>query len=101
MKRLSAAALLAACALAVPAFAKGLPTAQNHQCMKDGQVIQKTKKECAKEGGKWEKMAATTPAPADAKPAMKPADTKAPEAKPMPKPVETKPTDMKAVDPKM
>ena len=34
-------------------------TPQNHHCMKDGtEMADKTKKECKKEGGKWEKTAA-------------------------------------------
>jgi hypothetical protein len=67
---------LVAALVAVSAFA-GTPPKQNHQCMKDGAVIQKTKKECAKEGGKWEKMADA------AKPAPAPAAT--PDEKPTPK----------------
>ena len=83
MKRLYAAVLSVTCVIAVPAFAKGHATAQNHQCMKDGQVVKMTKKECVKAGGKWEKMAAapkptTTP---DTKPSGTP-ETKTPEASP-------------------
>ena len=58
--------LLLAALLSLPAFAAAPATPQNHQCMKDGEVIQKKKKDCAKEGGKWEAIAAK---PADAKPA--------------------------------
>ena len=60
--------------------AKGTPAPQNHHCMKDGSELSgKTRKECKKEGGKWEKdakPAAAAPAPAtkgDAKPATDPA----------------------------
>jgi|tagenome__1003787_1003787.scaffolds.fasta_scaffold20518077_1 hypothetical protein len=59
------------------ALAKG-GTPQNHHCMKEGsELAGKTKKECKKEGGKWEKMSAAgtgadkgtakAPAPAPAK----------------------------------
>jgi hypothetical protein len=41
-------------------------------------VLEKTKKQCAKEGGKWEKIAAAKPAP---KAAPKPADDAAPAPK--------------------
>lgn len=51
------------------AFAAG-PTPQNHHCQKDGaELAGKTKKECKKEGGTWEKNAeapAATKAPAAA-----------------------------------
>jgi hypothetical protein len=64
---------LATCSLLLPlvlsgaAFAKG-GTPQNHHCMKDGaELAGKTRKECAKEGGKWVKM------PAAAKGAAEPA----------------------------
>jgi hypothetical protein len=69
MKRI-AIAIVATLSLA--AFAKGTPTAQTHHCVKDGAVLEKTKKECHKEGGTWEKMkvekkdSAATPAPAPA-----------------------------------
>ncbi len=60
------------------AFAKK-PTPQNHSCVLDGAVVEKTKKECRKAGGKWEKNAAK---PADeAKPAEE-AKAPAEEAKP-------------------
>lgn len=49
--------------LAVPALAKGPPT---HQCTKDGAVIQKKKKVCASEGGKWEPIPVKAPAPKSA-----------------------------------
>lgn len=75
MKTTVTALLLAlSCAVAAPAFAKGKGdgkgTPQNHHCMKDGaEVVGKTKKECTKDGGKWEKNAApaaAAPAPAAA-----------------------------------
>lgn len=63
-------------ALATQAHAKGA-TPQNHHCVKDGNTVpDKTKKECVKEGGKWEKDAPA--AKSDDKPAAdaekKPAD---------------------------
>ena len=57
-KSLAAFAIL----LAVPALAKGPPT---HQCMKDGAVVAKKKKECVPAGGTWELI------PVKAKPAAK------------------------------
>jgi hypothetical protein len=43
--------------LSTGAWAKG-GTPQNHHCMKDGaEVAGKTRKECKKEGGTWDKMA--------------------------------------------
>ena len=59
--------------IAASAQAKGTP--QNHHCEKDGATVaDKTRKECTKEGGKWQKDAPTAapaaaPAPADKKPA--------------------------------
>ena len=48
-------ALLAGTLLAGVASAKG-GTPQNHHCVKDGTVLPgKTRKECKKEGGSWEK----------------------------------------------
>ena len=84
---------------ATAALAKGTPTAQNHQCIKDGQVVVETKKQCLKDGGKWEHMEAdggmpggATMKPADAKPAaVKPADSKPADAKP----ADAKPADSK------
>ena len=49
------------------ALAKGGAHPQNHHCMKDGaEQAGKTKRECKKDGGKWEKDAApaTTDKPA-------------------------------------
>ncbi len=44
--------------LSASALAKG-GTPQNHHCVKDGATLEgKTKKDCKKEGGKWEKDAA-------------------------------------------
>ena len=66
------------------AFAKGgKPTPQNHSCVLNDAVVQKTKKECVKAGGKWEKNSnlpkadAATPAPA---PTPTPAPAPAPPA---------------------
>jgi len=56
------------------ALAKG-GTPQNHHCMKDGaELTGKTKKECKKEGGTWDKLPAgegAAAAPADADKAKK------------------------------
>ena len=67
--------LLLAALLALPAFAGAPATPQNHQCMKDGAVIEKTKKQCKKEGGTWEKIAAKpkTTEPANTPPPPPPA----------------------------
>ncbi len=67
MKKMFVAALGASMLLAPAAFAKGgKATPQNHHCMKDGaELAGVTKKECKKQGGKWEKMAAA-PAGGDA-----------------------------------
>jgi hypothetical protein len=81
MKTLIQSIACAAALVSVSAFA-GTPPAQNHQCMKDGVVLEKTKKQCAKEGGKWEKMAAAKPAP---KAEPKPAEPKADDAAAAPK----------------
>ena len=62
--------------LSSAALAKTAPPAQNHSCVKDGAVIEKTKKQCLKAGGKWEKnspAAATTPATATTPAASTPA----------------------------
>ena len=51
--------------LSVPAFAGAkAPTPPTHHCVKDGAANEKTKKDCKKEGGKWEKIAAAAPAKA-------------------------------------
>lgn len=75
-----ALALLSSAALAKSA--KGTPPpAQNHSCVLNEAVVVKTKKECLKAGGKWEKnspAATTTTTTAPAVPAVEP-----------PKPVET------------
>ena len=65
MKNIHVAVLAAALLFSPIAFAKGKGggTPQNHHCMKDGaEVAGKTKKDCIKDGGKWEKDAAA-PAP--------------------------------------
>jgi hypothetical protein len=66
-------------ALSSTVMAKGGPTPQNHHCVKDGaDLTGKTRKECKKEGGKWEKdKAAAAPAAAAPAPAAAPkTDTK-------------------------
>ena len=42
------------------AFAKKTPPAQNHSCVLNEAVVEKTKKECLKAGGKWEKNVPAT-----------------------------------------
>ncbi|MDB4981291.1 MAG: hypothetical protein JWM82_2043 [Myxococcales bacterium] len=79
---LSLVTAFALTALSSVALAKG-GTPQNHHCMKDGaELAGKTKKDCKKEGGKWDKIAADAAKPAaDGKAAdAKPADAKAPAA---------------------
>ena len=64
MKKIVFAVALAL--LSSTAFAKKAttpPPAQNHSCVLDGAVVEKTKKECLKAKGKWEKNAAATTAP--------------------------------------
>ena len=73
-KLLFASMLLVSPLVAAQAHAKG-GTPQNHHCVKDGNTVpDKTKKECTKEGGKWEKDAHA--AKADDKPAAAAADKK-------------------------
>lgn len=91
---------------AVASFAGTPPPAQTHQCMKDGAVIQKTKKECKKEGGTWEVIAkakaelkpteapkagtvAAAPAAAPAKTEVKPEAAGTPAATPAAAPAKT------------
>jgi len=62
-KLLVAFSLSSLVALPALALAKG-GTPQNHHCMKDGaELAGKTKKECKKEGGKWDKTSDATPTP--------------------------------------
>lgn len=61
------------------AFAKGKATPQNHSCVLNDAVVQKTKKECVKAGGKWEKNS-NLPKPAE----TKPSDAAAPAPAPVP-----------------
>ena len=72
MKKLTTSMLalaLAAGLFSATAFAKG-GTPQNHHCMKDGAAMpDKTKKECKKAGGTWEKDAPAAKADDAAKPA--------------------------------
>jgi hypothetical protein len=64
-------ALLGTSTVTFAATKKHSPTApQAHHCQLNGAEVQKSKKACAKAGGKWEKGAPTTaaaPAPAEAK----------------------------------
>jgi Spy/CpxP family protein refolding chaperone len=60
MRSLSKMVVLAVLALGVSSVALAKePAVPTHHCMKDGtEMADKTKKECKKEGGKWEKKAA-------------------------------------------
>lgn len=64
---LAAAALLAG----TPAFAAAKAGTHKHHCMKDGaEVAAKSRKQCKKDGGTWEKAApADSAAPAASTPA--------------------------------
>ncbi|MFI3219693.1 MAG: hypothetical protein QX189_11305 [Methylococcales bacterium] len=75
--------LLSSVALAKSPKSTTPPPAQNHSCMLKDAVVEKTKKECLKAGGKWEKNApaATAPVVAPAAPVVAPAVE--------PKPIET------------
>jgi hypothetical protein len=68
MRSLSKMVVLALLTLGVSSVVRAKePTPQNHHCMKDGtEMADKTKKDCKKEGGKWEKKAAE-PKPATEK----------------------------------
>jgi hypothetical protein len=74
---------------AVSVFAKGTAPVQTHQCMKDGAVVVKTRKECKKAGGTWDLMAKT-----DAKPMEKAVEAKPAEVNP----VDVKPSEVKAAE---
>jgi len=75
------------------AKAKGTPTPQNHSCMLSGAVVEKTKKECVKAGGKWEKSVQSVE--------TKTVDTKTVETKSVDtKPVETKTVETKSIETK-
>jgi hypothetical protein len=59
------------------ALAKGAAHPQNHHCMKDGaDLAGKTKRECKKEGGTWEKDAPVTTDKPAAETPKPPADSK-------------------------
>ncbi len=75
------------------ALAKKAPPAQNHSCVLAGAVVEKTKKQCLKAGGKWEKNA---PAGAEAAPAPAAAAAPAPAATPAPAPADAKPAEAPA-----
>ena len=67
-------ALLSSVALAKSSKSTTPPPAQNHSCMLKDAVVEKTKKECLKAGGKWEKNspAVTAPVVAPVAPAVEP-----------------------------
>jgi len=77
--------------LSTVAFAKKTATPQNHSCVLKEAVVEKTKKECIKAGGKWEKNS-NLASPAASKEEAKPVDSKA-EAKPDDSKAEAKPSD--------
>ncbi|MEI6708521.1 MAG: hypothetical protein WCK96_15460 [Methylococcales bacterium] len=72
--------LLSSVALAKSPKTPTPPPAQNHSCMLKDAVVEKTKKECLKAGGKWEKNspAATAPVVAPVAPAVEPKPTETP-----------------------
>ena len=82
MKKIMLTAVLVL--LSSVAFAKGKATPQNHSCVLNDAVVQKTKKECLKAGGKWEKNSnlpkAADTKPSDASTPATPATPEAPEA---------------------
>ncbi len=56
MKTLNLVLIATALSFSPAAFAKGKGgTPQTHHCVKDGATVQKTKKECLKDGGTWAK----------------------------------------------
>ncbi|CAG1023524.1 hypothetical protein DOJK_02470 [Patescibacteria group bacterium] len=69
--------IIALVLLSSVAFAKSKATPQNHSCVLNDAVVQKTKKECLKAGGKWEKNS-DLPKPAETKPSDTTAPTPAP-----------------------
>lgn len=79
MKKIVLAIALICLSSVAFAKSKGTPTPQNHSCILNDAVVQKTKKECIKAGGKWEKNIpdTTTPAPAPVEPKVesKPGET--------------------------
>ncbi|MFI3188128.1 hypothetical protein BCS42_03020 [Crenothrix sp. D3] len=82
-----AVALVLLSSAALAKSSKGTPPpAQNHSCMLNAAVVEKTKKECLKAGGKWEK---NSPAATTA-PVVAPATPVAPSVPAVePKPIET------------
>jgi hypothetical protein len=80
MRLLTPWILCAAVTVAPVSLALAGGTPQNHHCMKDGaELAGKTRRQCKKEGGTWDKL------PAAARPAPAPADAAKPEPKPAPK----------------
>ncbi len=78
MKKIVLAVALVLLSSVAFAKSKGTPTPQNHSCILNDAVVQKTKKECIKAGGKWEKNSASTTA--------QPVEPKAVEPKPVESP---------------
>ncbi len=75
--------LLSSVALAKSPKSSTPPPAQNHSCMLKDAVVEKTKKECLKAGGKWEKNSPVATAPvvapvAPVAPAVEPKPTETP-----------------------
>ena len=78
MKKIVLAVALVLLSSIAFAKSKGTPTPQNHSCILSDAVVQKTKKECIKAGGKWEKNSpATTEPAAPTVDTTKPTDTPA------------------------
>jgi hypothetical protein len=89
MKKIVFVVALALLSSVAVAKSKGTPTPQNHSCILNDAVVQKTKKECIKAGGKWEKNSASTAKPAESKtatPAVAPVAPVAPTPAPAPAP---------------
>jgi hypothetical protein len=76
MKKIVLAIALVCLSSVAVAKTKTPPPAQNHSCVLSGAVVEKTKKECIKAGGKWEKNSpAATTEPVAPKVDAKPAET--------------------------
>jgi hypothetical protein len=80
MKKIVLAVALVCLSSVAFAKSKGTPTPQNHSCIQDGVVVEKVKKKCLKEGGKWEKNSASTAQPVEPK-AVEPKPVESPTTK--------------------
>ncbi len=81
MKKIVLAVALVCLSSVAVAKSKGAPTPQNHSCILSDAVVQKTKKECIKAGGKWEKNSPSTAQPAESK-AVEPKPVESPATPP-------------------